>query len=1033
MDIRVPQDELYPKDETERFAVSLGPLDAAEQVLLDPLGGFDWVAPSSRAGLAAERVQAAAAKLSVELAGAATRASPLDAGAFFQRHGADSAEGIALMMLAESLARAPDDRARQALLFDILPRADWHSQDGSGAIEVLARLGARLGSWEPGRLGRAAKALGEAAASRAARAAINTFAAAFVAGRTAADASALAKRGGCYSFDMLGESATTEDEAELYFERYLGVISALPPTAGAPWDGQGVSVKLSALDPLFDPRHASRSLASDRLVEIARACQVKNLLLTVDAEEAERWILCARACERALAETDPQWEGFGWAIQANLRSCGFAVEHALGLARAGRRRLPLRLVKGAYWDSETRKAIAGGYPSPCWPAKGYTDRSWLAGALRLLCEPYVYPMLASHNPHSLAMAWEMSQEIGGPFEFQRLHGMGQPAHDALNARGCRSRVYAPIGETAELLPYLARRMLENGANTSVLRLSSKLADRDWLNPFTSHPGALAPSWESAFEPARENAPGAPLWIGPLAHIHANLARSKTGHLLAQSETVGELPTCEVYSPADRSLLVGRSRLSTVGEASQMLESAHARHLEGPRTSVERARLLGLAARVLDLRRDKILGFIVAETGKRMEDAIAEWREARDFCAFHSRQALAVGTPLALPSLPGERNWLWRAPRGVALCVSPWNFPFAILMGQATGALAAGCPVLAKGASSSTLCSQLVVDVLREAGFGSREIQHVVVPGSKLQELISDSRLAVIAFTGSTGAARQIAIALASRLGAGARFIAETGGFNLMLVDETAHLDLACADILESAFNMSGQRCSSLRAVWVDERVKDALMVKLEGALSARCLGDPTTSLHVDFGPLIDEAAAGDARTRLAQLLSITGNRLVARARTFNAIESTAYFAPAIVETSLDAMIREEMFFPILQIAGFKPGQEERLRHSWAQGGYGLTFGIQTRKPAAAEKWARIAPAGNVYVNRSMIGATVASQPFGGEGLSGTGPKIGGTSYVEAFCVERALSNNETAFGGCIDLLGTSGKSLHDFFPESPKT
>lgn len=1032
MDIRVPQDELYPDDQAPPVSAPLAPLDAAEATLLDPLGGFEWVAPGSRAGLAAERCQPAAAVLASELAGAARPAGALDAGAFFQRHGGDSAEGIALMMLAESLARAPDDRSRQALLFDILPRAEWRARDGSGAIEALARLGARLGAWEPGRLGRAVKALGEAGAARAARAAIGAFAGAFVAGRTADDAAALAARGGLRSFDMLGESATTEAEASRYFQRYLDAIHALPATPGAPWEGQGVSVKLSALDPLFDRRHAERSLAGDRLLALARACQAKNLLLTVDAEEAERWALCARACERVLAETDPLWEGFGWAIQANLRSCGHAVEHALGLARAGSRRLALRLVKGAYWDSETRKAIAGGYPNPCWPAKGYTDRSWLAGALALLREPRAYPMLASHNPHSLAMAWEMAQGIGGHFEFQRLHGMGQGAHEALVARGCRSRVYAPIGETAELLPYLARRMLENGANTSILRLDARSGSlADWSNPFASHPGALAPSWEAAFEPVRENSPGAPLWLAPAERAHEALARRICGHLLAPSEVAGDRPAREARSPADPSLLVGRIRPCSAGEAERMLESAHELHLEGPRTPAERSRLLESSARVLDSRREKILGAIVAETGKRMEDAISEWREARDFCSFHARQALAVGAPTALPSLPGERNWLWRAPRGVALCISPWNFPFAILMGQATGALAAGCPVVAKGASASTLCSQLVVDCLREAGFGPREAQHLIIPGAELHGLISDPRVAAVAFTGSTVAARRIAIALASREGPGARLVAETGGFNLMLVDETAHLDLACADILESAFNMSGQRCSSLRAAWVDARVKDALLIKLSGALGARSLGDPTSSLHVDFGPLIDQSAAAEAHSCLARLLSVPGNRLAGRARVPAGFESGAYFAPAIVETRLDSMTREEMFFPILQVAGFEVGQEEDLRRAWAQGGYGLTFGVQTRKPAAAEKWARLAPAGNVYVNRPMIGATVASQPFGGEGLSGTGPKIGGASYVEAFCVERALSNNEAAFGGCVDLLGSSGASLHRFFPEAP--
>lgn len=1029
MDSRLPHHDLQMDENPGAEAlIAPTPLELIERVMSNPLGGFEVVAPTTRAGVATTAEHASILALATDLMDAPGQVRTLDAAGFFQRHGADSAQGIALMLLAESFVRAPDDAARQALLFDILPRANWTKTDHVGALEGLARLTERFDQWAPNHaLSSAIKTLGSRTAAKAAMAAISGFAQSFVAGQDTSDVARLGARLPLHSFDMLGEAATTEDEARAYFERYMGAVEALPPTSDLPWTGHGISVKLSALDPLFDRRHDGRSFARDRLIEISKACQAKNLMLTVDAEEAERLVLSCSLLEQTISATRDDWEGFGWAIQANLRASGAAIEHALGIARSRKRRLALRLVKGAYWDTETRRALSGGYPNPAWPAKVYTDRAWITGALALLREPYAYPMLASHNPHSCAAASILASGIGGPFEFQRLHGMGASLHAKLERMGRSCRIYSPIGATAELLPYLVRRMLENGANTSILRLG---ADSNFdpavafANPFASRPGALAPSWESLYEPARANSPGFPLWMRE--HDISAKAALVLLDLRAQSSVSSEFSAwIDVLGPSGAR--AGVKREASESDLLTMLDRASLRHARAPRPTSERSQGLERAARSLDLHRATILGAIVAETGKRMEDALSEWREARDFCLFHARQAKELRAQ-RLPSLPGEENWIWPAPRGVALCVSPWNFPFAILMGQASAALAAGCPVLVKGASSASLCAQLVVDALRSAGFGPDDIQHVVAPSSMMEVLLRDPRVAVVAFTGSAQVARSISSILAQREGAPARLIAETGGFNLMLVDESAHLDSSCSDILESAFNMSGQRCSSLRAAWIDERVFTPLMNKLSGALRARSLGNPSRQLHVDFGPLIDSESARQAETALARLLAIPGNELVARAERPAGL-GAAYFAPAIVSTSQSSMVREEMFFPILQTTRFAPGDEERMALPWAQGGYGLTFGIQTRKPATAEKWALLAPAGNIYVNRSMTGATVGSQPFGGEGLSGTGPKIGGASYVPAFCFERVLSNNNAAFGACLDLFGGSHSTLHRFFPE----
>jgi RHH-type proline utilization regulon transcriptional repressor/proline dehydrogenase/delta 1-pyrroline-5-carboxylate dehydrogenase len=1025
MEHTLPQESDFPADEPESASSkTLNQRERIDSVFSKARDGYSWVDPESSAAKELERGHAAVFSAALELGSHAPSSHPLDAASFFQRHGADSAQGIALMMLAESLARAPDDKARQALLFDILPRAQWDQSSESTALESLAKLSSRFGNWKPdGMLGAGIKALGQAGAGKIAMGAISAFAKAFVAGQGAGSIAPLCAKHGLWSFDMLGEAASTVAEADLYFNRYLQAIAQIPSTLDKAWHGQGLSVKLSALDPLFDRRHEHRSLATERLVEIARACQDKNILLTVDAEEAERLVLSLGAIETALSATRSDWEGFGWAIQSNLRSCEQATLHAIELAARHKRRICVRLVKGAYWDSETRKAVAGGYPSPAWPTKALTDRSWISSAAAFAREPLIYPMLATHNPHSCAAALHFLSQYGGPFEFQRLHGMGAQLHAKLASQGHASRVYAPLGKTEELLPYLARRMLENGANTSILRFGHEDGFDPgvaFANPFTKGPERLAPSWECAYEPQRANSPGFPLWIRAHETHFSPLARALT---MSNASSV-DAPRS---SPCDSQWLLGQVEPFQEKQISSMLDAAQSCLLAGGIAPHKAGAALDSACRALDIKRDKILATIIAETGKTMDDALGEWREARDFCAFHARQATQIRTPQRLPSLPGEENWSWLIPSGIALCVGPWNFPFAILMGQATAALAAGCPVIAKGASSTVLCAKLVVECLRDAGFGPAEIQHLVTPGSNMTKIVDDPRIGVIAFTGSTQAAREIALRLALRPGLPPRFIAETGGFNLMLIDETAHLDSACKDILESAFNMSGQRCSSLRAAWIDERIFAPLMSKLEGALNIRQLGDPSQNMHADYGPLINQSASLEAQAHLDKLLSIDGHRLVARAHAPSGLASAAYFAPAIVETRQASMIREEMFCPILQVARFSPGEERRLSTPWAQGGYGLTFGIQTRKPAAAELWAGLAPAGNIYINRPIIGATVGSQPFGGEGLSGTGPKIGGVHYVQAFCRERSLSNNNAAMGGCVDLLGDGRSSLHRFF------
>lgn len=1027
MDTRLPSLDEFPKDRsTATPAHSPSPRESIQNTWTDAAQGYDWIAPTGKTAKLIETHHGEIFSTALDLSNASQRHARWDAASFFQKHGADSSAGIALMMLAESLARAPDEASRQALLFDILPRAQWDDAEGHGSfpIDALASTASRIADWDPsGHIGTGAKNFAQSAAAKIAMQSISIFANAFIAGKDAKALACLSKKKLLRSFDMLGENASTELEADHYFQRYMEAVQHLPANSGNPWDGHGISVKLSALDPLFDFRHTQRSLAKDRLLDLARACEAKNLLLTVDAEEAERLDPMLGVVEHVLSHLQSKsYEGFGWAIQSNLRSCQYAIFHALSLARRDKRRLPIRVVKGAYWDYETREAISGGYPNPAWPAKRFTDRAWICAANELFHEPYVYPMLATHNPHSCASAIMLNQQIKGPFEFQRLHGIGEALHDQLISLGYSSRVYSPIGPTQELLPYLARRMLENGANTSILRANENGEPGIALtNPFFSAPEKIAPQWNDAYEPARANSPGMPLWMAS--------NRQQALEAIRPGSDVDVGLAQRAMSPCGEHVPLKATPKTPTASFENIIAQAHERHLHGGVESQKSHDALNRCCKILERKKNAIISTIVHETGKCFADAANEWREAYDFCAFHARLALSTRNPRKLPSIPGEENYAWRVPRGVALCIGPWNFPFAILMGQVTGALAAGCPVVLKGASASPQCSLLVSACLHEAGFKTDEVQCVIAPASVMNVFIEDARIATVAFTGSTESAQRIAISLASRKGPLGKFIAETGGFNIMLVDETAHLDSACSDIIESAFNMSGQRCSALRSVWIDDRIFDALSAKLQGSLRLKFVEDPSKNIDADFGPLIDATASLYAQESLDRLLAIPGNILCGRAQRSAGL-GPAYFSPAIVETTPQSLLREEIFAPILQMVRFKQGQEDVLSSSWAQGGYGLTFGIQTRKPKASEQWARKIPAGNIYINRSMIGAVVGAQPFGGEGLSGTGPKIGGEDYTLAFCSERALSSNSAAFGGCIDLLGDRRSSLQNFFPET---
>ena len=967
---------------------------------------------------------------------------------FLQEFSLSTREGLALMCLAEALLRTPDEGTRDRLIAEKIASADWASHLGrSDSLLVNASTWSLMLTGKlidpdeearadlPGFIRRLAGRLGEPVIRQAVGAAVRIMGEQFVLGRTIEQAIKRAGADGFVcSFDMLGEGARTAADADRYEKAYADALTTVGSKAKGqgPEAGHGVSVKLSALSPRYEARQEDRVWSDlyPRILRLARIAADANINLTLDAEEADRLVLSLKLLERLAAEPElGTWKGLGLAVQAYQKRSPRTIEAVADIARATGRRLMVRLVKGAYWDSEIKRAQVGGLPGyPVYTTKAATDVSYLACARALLAAaPALYPQFATHNAHTLAAVRQMARRAGVEPEYQRLHGMGEALYaGAVERYGpLKLRVYAPVGGHEDLLPYLVRRLLENGANTSFVH--ALLDEKTPVSAVVGDPIATVEAAGGAPHPriplpvdlygsARRNSTGVDLSIAAdrdrLSAAVAGLDFLTGRPIIAGRET-GTGASAARTSPSDLERVIGQAW--SAGEADIEAAFAAAKAAQpawDARGGHGRAKVLRAMAEALEAHRDRLIAVCVAEAGKTYGDGAAEVREAADFCRYYAHLAeRQFAGPETLKGPVGEVNQLSLHGRGVFVCISPWNFPLAIFTGQIAAALAAGNAVLAKPAEQTPLIAAEAVRLFHKAGLPV-EVLHLL-PGDGASvggALTAHPACAGVAFTGGTDTAWAINRTLAARPGPIVPFIAETGGLNAMFVDTTALREQVIDDVIASAFGSAGQRCSALRILFAPRETADLLIEGLAGAMDALVLGDPADP-RTDIGPVID----ADARAALNAHLA----RLNTEAKVIRRTAEPAgghFFAPTLAEIPSSAFLQKEVFGPILHVVRYDAARLDEAAGPLAAAGYGLTLGIHSRIEGFADQVRAAVPAGNAYVNRSMIGAVVGVQPFGGEGLSGTGPKAGGPHALLRYAVERAVSVNIAAQGGDPALL-----------------
>jgi RHH-type proline utilization regulon transcriptional repressor/proline dehydrogenase/delta 1-pyrroline-5-carboxylate dehydrogenase len=957
---------------------------------------------------------------------------------FLEEFGLSNAEGLALMCLAEALLRVPDEETVDKLIAEKIRTGRWREHLGQSDHWLV-----NAGTWglmltgrfvalpedvkeEPGQfLARLVSRAGEPVVRAAAMQAMRILGEQFVLGRTI---EAALKRGAgmqragsatAFSFDMLGEGARTDADAAHYAEAYAHAIDAVGVDASVAElrASSAVSVKLSALHPRYEARQEGRVFAElyPRVLELAQQAKAHDIGLTLDAEEADRLVLSLKLFERLAAEPSlAGWAGLGLAVQAYQKRTRALIAKLAALARRRGTPIQVRLVKGAYWDGEIKRAQMAGRPDfPVFTTKAATDAHYLACARDLIAAAdAIYPQFATHNAHTVAAVKRMADVAGvTAFEFQRLHGMGEALYAALGP-AVPVRVYAPVGGHEELLPYLVRRLLENGANTSFVHsfldddVSPDIVAADPLASLEANPHRhkRLPPPPLLFGASRRNSTGRDL----------SIASERAA--LTPPPHAGEVPSAargrgaSASSPHSQSAT--RPDSSPVNGGAAVGAALSAQPDWNARGGVARAAILRAMADALQANADALVALIAREAGRSLQDGIDEVREAVDFCRYYAAEAerLFAG-PRVLPGPAGETDTLELSGRGVFVCISPWNFPLAIFTGQLAAALAAGNSVIAKPAEQTPQIARAAVDLFYAAGLPRDVLQLVVGDGETGAALVADPRIAGVAFTGSTETAWKINRSLAARDGPIPVLIAETGGLNGLFVDTTALKEQVVDDVIVSAFNSAGQRCSSLRILFLPHDTADAIIETLLGAMDALIVGDPADP-KTDIGPIID----AEAKAALEKHLE----RMAREARVLKQIDVSKlggnFFGPAVIEIpSLDLMQRE-VFGPILHVLRYDPANVAEIGAQLAAKGYGLTLGVHSRLDSFASAVMAAVPAGNVYINRSIVGAVVGVQPFGGAGLSGTGPKAGGPFYLPRFAEERAVSNNIAAQGGDPHLL-----------------
>jgi RHH-type transcriptional regulator, proline utilization regulon repressor / proline dehydrogenase / delta 1-pyrroline-5-carboxylate dehydrogenase len=962
---------------------------------------------------------------------------------FLHAYALSTKEGLALMVLAEALLRIPDAETADRLIEDKLKAGDWtHHESRSASFLVSASawtlgLTARVihpGETPEGIVETLIKRLGLPAVRAATRQAMRLLGSHFVLGQTIQEALSRAgsHREFLYSFDMLGEAARTGTDADRYFESYANAIDEIGKTAGneALPKRPGISVKLSALHPRYEPLSRDRVLDElvPKLLELAQLAKRHELNFTVDAEEADRLELSLDVIGAVLRDSSiAGWDGFGLAIQAYQKRAAAVIDWVAEAAETFDRRLMVRLVKGAYWDTEVKRAQERGLPDyPVFTRKAMTDLCYLDSMRKLLAaRPRLYPQFATHNALTAACVIEDARSTGG-YEFQRLHGMGEALYDALldDLPDITCRVYAPVGGYSDLLAYLVRRLLENGANSSFVSVAADPAvpietilrrPQSWIVDASHARHSHIPLPRDLFGTARRNSAG--IEFGDRASLEALL-----GEIRAASQVTS------AKSLIDGVAVAGRERpvispidgqpIGTVQESDEAIiaatfAGAHAAFRPWNATPIaDRARALERVGDLIEQNRGRLIALLQVEGGKTIDDCVSEVREAADYCRYYASEARRALAPKPMPGPTGESNELRMQGRGIFICISPWNFPLAIFTGQVAGALAAGNCVVAKPSEQTPLIAFEAVKLFHAAGVPVGALQLVLGDGKVGAILTADRRVAGVAFTGSTEVARVINRALAAKDGPIPPLIAETGGINAMIVDATALPEQVTDDVIVSAFRSAGQRCSALRLLCVQDDIADRVFEMVAGAARELKLGDPRDpATHI--GPVID----GEAKEKL--------DRWIARAESRGAIlfrldanppKGGTYIAPAIVEIDSARELKEEVFGPVLHVVRWREDALDQLLDDIAANGTALTLGIHSRIDATVTYIANRLPHGNVYVNRNMIGAVVGSQPFGGGGLSGTGPKAGGPHYLDRFAVEQVVTVNTAAAGGNATLL-----------------
>ncbi len=1041
-------------------------------------------APLSAADRAA--VQADAERLVVAARRSARRQGVVEN--FLQEYSLGTQEGLALMCLAEALLRTPDDATRDALIAEKIGSADWAGHLGqSDSLFVNAStwglmLTGRLVDVDDearrdaaGFVRRLAGRLGEPVIRAAVGQAIRIMGEQFVLGRNIDAALARARREGqMCSFDMLGEGARTAADADRYERAYADAIERVGRGANSagPEAGHGISVKLSALSPRYEAVQEARVWAElyPRVKRLAVLAARHDLNLCLDAEEADRLALSLKLLDTLCREPElGDWTGLGLAVQAYQKRAPEVIARLADLARATGRRLMVRLVKGAYWDSEIKRAQVAGRPDyPVYTTKAATDLSYLAAARALIeAAPVLYPQFATHNAHTLAAVHRMAAEHGTKIEFQRLHGMGEALYAAAAERygAVTLRAYAPVGGHEDLLPYLVRRLLENGANTSFVhalldeRVPAAAVVADPVEGVEARPGPhpRIPRPPELYGPERRNSAGVDLSVAAERERLVEAVRALEGEALTAEPTplLSAAPSVrhpeearravskdapgaprvlrdaaraapqhdeggggwtEVMSPVDHRP-VGRVREASTAEIDAAFAAARAAQPAwDDRGGAGRGRVLRRMADALEADRDRLVAICVREAGKTLADGVAEVREAVDFCRYYAGLAeKQFGAPEVLTGPVGEVNTLELHGRGVFVCISPWNFPLAIFTGQVAAALAAGNAVLAKPAEQTPLVAAQAVRLFHAAGLPPGVLHLLPGRGDTVgAALTAHPGLDGAAFTGGTKTAWAINRTLADRRGPIVPFIAETGGLNGMFVDSTALREQVIDDVIASAFGSAGQRCSALRLLLVPNEVADGLIEGIAGAMDALNVGDPADPA-TDVGPVIDADARDALLFHVKQLENEA--RIIRR---LPSPDGGTFFGPVFAEVPSADWLEREVFGPVLHLVRYDPADLDETCRALASKGYGLTLGVHSRIEGFARRVRALVPAGNCYVNRSVIGAVVGVQPFGGEGLSGTGPKAGGPNALSRYALERAVSVNIAAQGGDPALLNLGG-------------